>query len=117
MPDLKEVFQNIIKTKKEKRKLNEAYRDALANSKSYQEILEKIKENKVKKLQYETTIREDFAKEMEEDERLSNDIKSNVQMLSDMAVTQFLKGENIEFSDENDTKYEPVFKVTYKKQG
>lgn len=115
MPDLKDVLQRIRLTKQEKRKIASVFRDVLAQSKPYQELLDEMKELKVKKVRLETALREDLVKEMEKAEKLSQDLKTDTQLLSDMALTKFMKGESIEITDENDTKYEPVFKVTFKK--
>lgn len=115
MPDLKDVLQRIRATKQEKRKLGESLRDVLAQSKPYQEVLDELKDLKAKKARIETEIRQEFAKELEKAEKLAADLKTDTQLLSDMALTKFMKGETIEIVDENDVKYEPVFKVTFKK--
>lgn len=115
MPDLKEVLQRIRETKSEKKKLNEVFRDVLAQSKPYQEVLDEMKALKAKKLQLETAIRSDFTQELEKAERLTLGIQTDMQLLTDMALTMMMKGETVEVVDENDVKYEPVFKVTFKK--
>ncbi len=115
MPDLKDVHERIRATKQEKKKLSEIFRDALSQSKSYQEVVEELKDLKAKKLRLETQIYEDFSSEIEKAERLSENLKTDTQLLSDMALTKFIKGETVEIVDENDVKYEPVFKVTFKK--
>lgn len=115
MPDLKDVHERIRSIKKEKKQLSEIFRDALAQSKSYQEVLDELKELKAKKLRLEAQIYEDFSSELEKAERLSENLKTDTQLLSDMALTKFMKGETVEIVDEYDMKYEPVFKVTFKK--
>lgn len=115
MPDLKDVLQRIRSIKQEKRKIASVFRDVLAQSKPYQQVLDEMRELRAKKLRLETEMRQEFLKEMEKAEKLSQDLKTDTQLLSDMALTKFMKGESIEVVDENDTKYEPVFKVTFKK--
>ncbi len=115
MPDLKDVLQRIRSQKKEKRELASSFRDVLSQSKPYQQVIEDLKELKTKKARLETEIRQDFTKEMEKAERLTQNLKTDAQLLSDMALTKFMKGETIDIVDENDVKHEPVFKVTYKK--
>ncbi len=115
MPDLKEVLQRIRGMKQEKRKVGESLRDVLAQSKPYKDVVDELQDVKAKKLRIETQVREEFVKEMEKAEKLSQDIKTDTQLLSDMALTKFMKGENIDIVDENDVKYEPQFKVTFKK--
>ena len=115
MPDLKDVLQRIRGMKQEKRKLGESLRDVLAQSKPYRDAVDERKEAKAKELRIETEIRQEFVKEIEKTEKLSQDLKTDTQLLSDMALTKFMKGENIEIVDENDVKYEPVFRVAFKK--
>ena len=117
MPDLKEIHQRIRDKKKERKDVHAVYKDVLAASKNYQDMLEELKRLKVKKLQLEQALQEECAQEMEKIEQLALDIKGDLQVLSDMALTKFMKGETIELTDENDVKYEPVFKVTFKKLG
>jgi DNA repair ATPase RecN len=115
MPDLKDVLQRIRATKQEKRKIGESFRDVLAQSKPYQDVLDEMKDLKAKKARLETEIRQEFTKELEKAEKLAADLKTDTQLLSDMALTKFMKGETIDIVDENDVKYEPVFKVSFKK--
>lgn len=115
MPDLKDVLQRIRATKKQRRELTTSFKDVLAQSKPYQTIVEDLKELKVKKLRIETEIKQEFVRELEKAERLTQNLKTDEQLLSDMALTKFMKGETIDIVDENDVKYEPVFKVSFKK--
>lgn len=115
MSDLKDVLQRIRAKKQERKKVNEVFRDVLSQSKRYQEVLEELKALKAKKKHIEIELQRELISESEKAERLAQDLKTDVQLLSDMALTKFMKGETIEVTDENDVKYEPVFKVTFKK--
>ncbi len=115
MPDLKEVFERIRHNKQEKRKLSASMKDVLSQSKPYQTVVEDMKELKAKKLRIETEVHQEFTRELEKAERLTEHVKSDEQLLSDMALTKFMKGETVEIVDENDVKHEPVIKITFKK--
>ena len=115
MHDLPSVLQRIRKTKKEVKELNQIVKDSFAASQAYQKILDELKEFKAKKTRYENEIRQECAEEIEKMNRLKTSLKGDQQLLSDLALTKFMKGETIEITDENDTRYEPVFKVTFKK--
>ncbi len=110
-------MQRIRAQKKEKREIGEAYRDGLSQSQQYKKVSEELAELKAKKKRFEAEIRQEFASELEKSERLTQSLKADNQLLSDLALTKFMKGETIEVVDENDVKYEPVIKVTFKKQG
>ena len=116
MPTINDVLQRIREQKKEKKKISEAYRDVLAQSKPYQDALEKLKEARTKKAKIEAEIRQEFAAEFEKVEKITQSLKADTQLLTDLALNKFMKGESIEVTDENDVKYEPVFKVAFKKQ-
>lgn len=115
MTELQEIYVRLKQSRHDKKKANEVFRDVLTQSKPHQEVLEQLKALKAKKAQLEHDIRADFSKEEEEIERLTLDIKTDAQLLSDVALTKLMKGETIEITDENEVKYEPVFKVAFKK--
>jgi hypothetical protein len=115
MADIQSVFDR-IKGKKQKRKdLQALYKEALGNSKTYQELLEDMDRLKDKKLRVEAAIRAEFVNEFAQIDRLKGDLQSDEQLLNDMVLSEFMKGETIEIMDEYNNKYEPVFKVGFKK--
>lgn len=117
MSRLQEIYNRIKASKEEKRKVNVIFKDVLAQSKPYQDVLEELKDLKVKKLRIETEIRADFSKEMEKLEQLTLEVKNDEMVLTDVALTMLMKGQSLELTDDNDQKYEPVFKISFKKSG
>ena len=115
MQDLKEVMQRMKQKKQEKKDVHTVYKDVLAQSKAYQELLEEWNTLKAKKAQLENTLRAQCAKELEQAERLALDIKTDAQVLCDLALTMLMKGETVEVTDDYGVKHDPVFKVTFKK--
>ena len=115
MQDLQEIFNRIQQAKKKKKDLETAYKDALATSLEFQEIKDKLKTLREKKKQIEITIREQFSSELTQIDDLKIDIASDMEMLTDIAMTKLMKGETVEVKDEYDNAYEPTFKVTFKK--
>lgn len=93
------------------------YRDALSNSERYQKTLEEIKELRNKKKQIEVSIQDDFRKEFDKLETLKADLENDNQILSDLAISKVSRGEKIEIMDQNNTQYEPIFSVRFRKQG
>lgn len=91
------------------------YREALEQSQSYHEVIEEMETLKAKKKRIEDTIREEYQKECSDIDTLKTDIQSEQALLSDMALTEFMKGQSITITDENDQKYDPVISVKYKK--
>lgn len=115
MNDLPSIHTRIRKTKKELKELNTIVRDSFAASQSLKNINEDLKELRDKKRRYEAEIKQECADELEKADRLKQSLKADQQLLSDVALTKFMKGETIELTDENDVKYEPVVKISFKK--
>ncbi len=115
MSNLQEVFIRIRENKKEQKKLKDAYRDAVANSSALKEVVEDLKELKEKKQRIEGDLKAQFSSEFTRLEDMKIDLESDIEMLSDLALNQLMKGESIKVKDENDTEYDPVFKVNFKK--
>lgn len=115
MSKLQEIHARIRANKEEKRKVNVIFKDVLAQSKPYQDVVEELAELKAKKARIENEIRSEFTKELERLEKIALDVKSDEMLLTDLSLTMLMKGQSLELIDENDQKYEPVFKINFKK--
>lgn len=114
--DLKSVHQRVKEAKKKRQDLKTIVKDELASNKQYQEILEQIADLKARKAKIEAAAKERLQSEMEEIDKLTVSIKADQQLMSDIAVTKFMKGETVELKDDQDAEYEPIFKVTFKRK-
>lgn len=117
MNKIQEVFNRITNSKKEQKEIKKMYKDALSHSQEYQEVLEELKSLKDKKKEIESKIKSDFQSEFDKLDTLKLDIENDTMLLSDAALTQMMKGEEIEIKDEYENKYEPIFSVKFKKTG
>jgi hypothetical protein len=115
MQSVQEVFARIQENKKKQKDLRSAYKDALDTSLEYQEITEKLTSLREKKKQIEQTVKEQFAGELTKLDDLKIDLASDTEVLTDLAMTQLMKGETVEVKDEYDNAYSPSFKVNFKK--
>lgn len=115
MQDIQEVFARIQEAKKAQKEIRDMYKDGLANTPGYQEIVEEMKTLREKKKSVETAVRESMASEWTKLEDMKIDIDSDQELLSDIAMTKIMKGETISVTDQYDNEYEPAFKVTFKK--
>jgi len=116
MANIQEVFLRIQETKKEQKDIKSMYRDALQNSKAYQDVAEEINKLKDRKKQIEENIKDDFKSEFDKLETLKNDIDNDNLLLSDAALTQLMSGKTVEVQDTYENKYEPIFSVRFKKK-
>lgn len=115
MSNLQEVFNRIQETKNKAKEIRKMYKDSLNGSHEYQEILEKLESLKARKKQIETELKEDSMNDFRKLDAYKMHLKTDLEMLSDLALNQFVSGETVEVKDENDQKYEPVFSVRFKK--
>lgn len=115
MQDIQAVFMRIEETKKKMKDLKSAYSDALKNAQEYQEVLDKQKSIRERKKQIEQAIKDQFSSELMKLEDLKIDMASDMELLSDMAMTQMMKGETVQVTDPYNNTFEPVFAVKFKK--
>ena len=115
MQDIQQIFSRMQEIRKKQKDIRSSYKDALASSGEYAEINEKIKALRERKKQIETRIKTDFASELTKLEDYKIDLESDSTLLSDAALTKFMKGETVQVVDEYNNTYEPEFKVRFKK--
>jgi hypothetical protein len=115
MVNLQEVFDRIQVAKKEQKEIRTLYRDALANSVEYQKVSEDYEKIKQKKKEIVDNVKVDFRPEFDRIEELKIAITDDSLMMSDIALTSYLKGEPLEITDQNQSQYEPIFSVKFKK--
>lgn len=115
MQDIQEVFARIQESKKKMKDLKEAYKDALSTSEEYKHITDEMKTMRERKKVIENTIKESFSGEFTKIDDLKIDIASDMELLSDIALSKVLKGESVQIKDEHDQEFEPIFAVKFKK--
>ena len=115
MANVQEVFNRIKETKRKAKEIKRMYKDSLEASFEYREVLEKLETLKARKKQLETQIKEESAGEFAKLDAYKMHIKSDNELLSDIALNTLMSGETVQVKDENDEEYEPVFSVRFKK--
>lgn len=115
MQDIQAIFTRVQENKKKMKDLRTAYKDALSGTQQYVDLTDEIKTLREKKKQVENTIKEQFAAEFTQLEDLKIDIQSDMELMSDIAMTQIMNGQQVSLTDEYDNEYEPIFKVNFKK--
>jgi hypothetical protein len=115
MPSLAEVYRRLQTAKKKQKDLRDMYKDALTHSKTYQEVKDELEKLLEKKRRIEAAVKADFVNEQAQIDRLRTSMDSDKQLLTDLALTQLMKGQEVEIT-EDDVSYEPIFKVNFKKK-
>ena len=112
MKSLQEVFINIQEKKREQREIGKFIREALASSSEYQDIRSKLESLRERKKKLEMNARSPYEEKLD---LIKLDVAAYSQNLSDIALNSLMKGERVEIMDTEKGKFEPVFKVTFKK--
>ncbi|MFA7314689.1 MAG: hypothetical protein WC025_02030 [Candidatus Magasanikbacteria bacterium] len=115
MQDIQEIFNKIEESKKQMKEIKASFKEALEGVQEYQGIQEQMKTMREKRKQVEQTIKEQFASEITKLEDLKIDIESDMEVLTDIAISKISKGESIGITDKYSNEYEPIFKVKFKK--
>ncbi len=114
MQSLHEIYTRLKLKKAERKDLKTSFQDALRTHDRYQELIEEITKLKAEKKSIENEI---LSREMDKAklEELNLDIKTDHELISDIALTMYVSGEPVEIVDDFNTKWVPAFKVTFKK--
>ena len=115
MADIQEIFNRINETKKKQKDIRVAYKDALNTSLEYKELVDKVKAIREKKKQIEASTKQQFASELTKLDDYAIDLASDIELLTDAAITKMMKGETVEIIDEYNNTYQPTFSVKFKK--
>ncbi|MBT3817358.1 MAG: hypothetical protein HOG08_03385 [Candidatus Magasanikbacteria bacterium] len=115
MQDLQQIFNRVQENKKKLKDLKATYKDALDLLPGYKELAEELKTMREKKKQLETQVKEQFSNEFTQIEDITIDLQCDMELLSDIAMTQLMKGQSVEITDKYDNQYDPIIKVSFKK--
>ena len=115
MPSLEEVHGRLRVKAREKSELQKAFKDELANNPRYQQISEQLKVLKEEKKSIENQGWAASSADAQKLDLLALDIKSDREMLSELALNMYVKGETVQIVDEYNARWVPKFAVSFKK--
>lgn len=116
MKDVQEIYNSLLEKKQEQRDIKSVYRDVLASSAKYQEVVKKAKELREQKKRLEEEAKSE-SKDFKSLDMLKATIAGLEERLSDAAVAKLLKGESVKVVDERNNEYLPHVSVKFKKAG
>lgn len=116
MLQLQLIHDELVDKKRQAADLRRSYNDALKQIPEYVEIGISMTKLRDKRKAVEQSCKQSFTSELEKLDDLRIDIASQQELLSDAALSKFMKGEEIEIKDEFENKYVPVFSVKFKKE-
>jgi len=111
------VFSETDKKRNRLRELKALIKEQLEGKQEFQEIKETSESLRARKKALKLAINDDNKTECEEIERLETDIKSQKQLISDVAIKDYVAGKEIKVTDSYGNILEPVFSVKFVKTG
>lgn len=114
MQSLEEIYNRLKQKKRERKDMMDSARDALHNDASYQELLNEVEEIKIKLKQKKNEVMDEVI-DRGKLEELTQDIKTDIELLTDIALSKFVAGEPVEIMDDMNVRLVPEFKVNFKK--
>jgi len=111
------VFSETDKKRNRLRELKALIKEQLEGKQEFQEIKETSESLRARKKTLKLAINDDNKTECEEIERLETDIKSQKQLISDVAIKDYVAGKEIKVTDSYGNILEPVFSVKFVKTG
>ena len=115
MPSLDEVYGRLCAKKREKSEIQKAFKDELANHPRYKQITDDLKKMKEEKKSIENQTWASASADAQKLDLLTLDIESDKEMLSDLALNMYTKGQTVEIVDEHNVRWVPKFSVAFKK--
>lgn len=115
MANLQDIHQRLEELKRKRRELNRMFKDELAQNEEYKKIVEDLKVLKEKKKSIENTTKLSCFAGQDAIKDVSDQIKVEKELLTDVALNMYVEGQNVEIVDK-DTRYTPEFSVKFKKQ-
>lgn len=115
MKSLQEVFNQIQEIKKKQKELKASYKEALERLPSHKEATEAIKSLREKKVKLEDAVKLEYGKEFDKLDELKIELEEANMMLTDIAISELMKGQTVEITDQRSNIYEPSFAVRFKK--
>ncbi len=113
--NLQNLYNEIQEKKNERKIIKASIKDHYDNSSHWRKIKEELDEIKEKKKAYDLSVKEAYEKDFEKIYELSDDIKADEDLLSDLSFQELLQNNKVEIKDGNGNEYEPVIKVVFKK--
>lgn len=115
MPQLSDIHARVQSHKRRRKELTTMYKDALTQNEGYQHVKDELEKLIHKKKQLEAAVKADFTHELNELDQIKEHLKSDTALMSDVALTHISQGKEATFTDENNTTFEPVINVRFKK--
>ena len=106
------IYVETLDKKQKKRELLADFNFSLKQNADYERLIEDISELRDKKKGIEDALMVEMGLQVDD---LKREINMNAEMMNDLAINGLMAGSTVEVHDKFGNRYEPVWKVSFKK--
>ena len=116
MKNPQEIFNRISENKEKIKDIRTMLEDVYMQDSNYQLLTEEVKQRKEKLKAIRTALNESYQSELDKLDALKTEIKTDKELLRDILLDKYTKGEKIELEGKYNQMVLPIFSVTFKKE-
>jgi predicted nuclease with TOPRIM domain len=117
MHDPQDLFNQLQEIKQQQKEIRKEYTDLLAQDGEYQQVKEEYDTIRLRKKEFEQSAQIQMGDTYAKLDDLKNERAAIEEMLSDIVITNMMKGESTQITDADHNEYEPRYNVSFKKIG
>lgn len=114
MQNAQAIYNKIQETKKKIKNIKSFLKDQYELVSEYNEIQEQLKTLRIKRKEIMCYVHQQYPEEFTQLEDLKIDLASDKELLNDIVLSKYMKGDNIELENAYQQQVLPLFSVTYK---
>lgn len=115
MANLEEVYTRLTMNKKKASELRKMLQDELAHNPRHSELKDEVKALREEMKTIENEVKMNSRAELDQLEDLKEEIKTDTELIADIALNMYVNEQTVEIVDEYNNKWYPQFKVSFKK--
>jgi hypothetical protein len=115
MSRIQQVYQSMQEKKQELKELNQMFKDEISSDKRHKAIVDEMTKLRNEKRGIEQDMKGNNLKDYQRQEDLKLDIKSDKELLADLALNMYIAEENVEIVDAHNQRWVPEFSVRFRK--
>lgn len=114
--NLQQLYEELLGKKEQRKTIKTSLKDHYDSSPIWKKIKEELDEKKSKKKAYDNEVKQLYGKDFDEIFKLSQEIKADEELLSDLCFQELMKNNPVEIKDPKGNTFEPVIKVSLRKR-
>lgn len=115
MVNLNEVYTRLQSNKRQRADLKKMFKDELSQNDEYTHLVDEMKTMKERKKSIESQVMAAALSDANQIDDLGNEIKHDAELLADVALNMYVKGQMVEVVDEYNVRWVPEFSVKFVK--